>query len=108
MSKYFDLGEYRRKVTSASDEAVTWINRGLIWCYGFNQEEGVRCFLKAIEIDPECAMAYWGVAYASGPFYNKPWDSYGELEREATTQLCHEYAQQAAALIAQASPVERP
>ena len=107
MGKYFDLGEYRREVTSTSEAAVTWFNRGLIWCYGFNQEEGVRCFQKAIDIDPECAMAYWGVAYASGPFYNKPWEWYGDIERVETIALCHEYAHRARQLKPRASAVEQ-
>ena len=107
MGDYFDLGSYRRDITSASEEAVRWFNRGLVWCYGFNQEEGVRCFRKALEIDPECAMAYWGVAYASGPFYNKPWSWYGELERVETIALCHEYAHRARQLMSRTSPVEQ-
>lgn len=107
MHDYFDLGSYRRDISSASDDAKTWFNRGLVWCYGFNQEEGVRCFQKVIEIDPECAMGYWGVAYASGPFYNKPWSWYGEIERVEAIAFCHEYAHRARQLKPRASPVEQ-
>ena len=35
--------------------------------YGFNHEEAVRCFERAVEADPACAMAHWGIAYAIGP-----------------------------------------
>jgi hypothetical protein len=42
MNDYFDLGNYNRNITTSSESAQTWFNRGLIWCYGFNQEEGVR------------------------------------------------------------------
>jgi tetratricopeptide (TPR) repeat protein len=107
MDNYFDLGSYQRDITTTSEEASSWFNRGLIWCYGFNQEEAVRCFEKVIEIDPQCAMGYWGIAYASGPFYNKPWEWYGEKEREQTIPFCHEYALKAAQLKAAVSPVER-
>ncbi len=107
MSDYFDLGEYRREISTSSDEALTWFNRGLIWCYGFNQEEGVRCFEKVVEIDPDCAMGYWGIAYASGPFYNKPWEWYGERERIEMIRLCHEYASKAAQLKQTTSPAEK-
>ena len=31
---------------------------------------------KALEHDPDCAMAHWGIAYAVGPNYNLPWDRY--------------------------------
>jgi tetratricopeptide (TPR) repeat protein len=107
MDDYFDLGSYQRDIATASETAKMWFNRGLVWCYGFNQEEAVRCFEKVIEIDPQCAIGYWGIAYASGPFYNKPWEWYGEQEREQTIPFCHEYAFKAAQLKAGASPVER-
>jgi hypothetical protein len=35
--------------------------------------EAVACFRKALEHDPDCAMAHWGIAYAAGPNYNLPW-----------------------------------
>ena len=106
MSSYFDLGNYSRRISTDNADARTWFNRGLIWCYGFNQEEGVRCFEKVIEIDPDCAMGYWGIAYASGPFYNKPWEWYGEIERIDAIALCREYALKANKLKAGAAPVE--
>jgi hypothetical protein len=36
--------------------------------------EAVACFEKALETDPNCAIAHWGVAYAVGPNYNYPWE----------------------------------
>ena len=107
MNSYFDLGSYSRNVSTDCEDARSWFNRGLIWCYGFNQEEGVRCFEKVIEIDPDCAMGYWGIAYASGPFYNKPWEWYGEIERIDAIALCREYALKASKLKAGAAPVEQ-
>src|SRR5262245_45934056 len=64
MTAYYDLGNYRRTVTTRSSDAQAWFDRGLVWCYGFNHEEAVRCFAKATEADPSCAMAWWGIAYA--------------------------------------------
>ena len=95
MRNYFDLGNYHRQISTSVAEATPWFNRGLIWCYGFNQEESVRCFEKVLELDPGCAMAYWGIAYAEGPFYNKPWGWYGENERVQTIARCHEFARKA-------------
>jgi len=80
LSDYYDLGTYSRPVTTTSREAQLWFNRGLLWRYGFNTEEAVRCFRKAIEHDDRCAMAYWGVSYAYGPRYNKPWEAFEEKE----------------------------
>jgi len=80
MDRYYDLGTYSRPVTTSSQEARRWFDRGLMWCYGYNHEESVRCFAKAAEFDPHCAMAYWGIAYASGCNYNKPWEAFREDE----------------------------
>ncbi|SPQ19921.1 970aee8e-26b8-41a8-8104-c483523fc850 [Thermothielavioides terrestris] len=76
---YYDLGDFHMPVT-ASNEAQTWFNRGLVWTFGFNHEEAVSCFQRAVAADPECAMAYWGIAYALGPNYNKPWGVFDPLE----------------------------
>ena len=70
---YFDLGDFERTITTTSDEAQVWFNRGLNWTYGYNHAEAIACFDKALEHDPECAMAQWGKAYAFGPNYNLPW-----------------------------------
>lgn len=72
MGDYYDLGTHSRPVTTSSAEAQLWFDRGLVWTYAFHHEEAVGCFEKAVEADPECAMAYWGIAYALGPNYNKP------------------------------------
>jgi len=65
----FDLGPHARTISTTSAEAQRWFNLGLNWCNGFNREEGAKCFRKALEFDPECVMAHWGMAYAAGPFY---------------------------------------
>lgn len=54
-------------VTTDVADAQTWFNRGLLWTYGFNHEEAIRCFQLAAMADPDSAMAYWGIAYATGP-----------------------------------------
>ena len=75
MSDYYYLGSYSRAVTTRSAEAQLWFDRGLLWCYGYNHDESVACYRRALEFDPDCAMAYWGIAYASGCNYNKPWEA---------------------------------
>ena len=103
--EYFDLGPYARDVTTTSQEAQTWFDRGLGWTYGYNHEEAVECFRRAIAVDPGCGMAYWGLAYAIGPNYNKPWDLFEPDERAAALGEAH-----AALALAQAltdlAPVE--
>lgn len=70
----YDLGSYTRKITTKSADAQRWFDRGLNWCFGYHHQEAGACFAKALEFDPDCAMAHWGIAYASGPNYNMPWE----------------------------------
>lgn len=90
---HFDLGTHEMPVTTKSSRAQYWFNYGLNWCYGFNQEEGVTCFLKALEYDPACAMAHWGVAYAAGPFYNFAWCDFSDAEANRCTKFCFQHVQ---------------
>jgi hypothetical protein len=54
----FDLGSHSRTISVGSPEAQRWFNLGLNWCFAFNKSEGVKCFRKALEFDPECVMAH--------------------------------------------------
>lgn len=102
----FNLGTHTRPVSTTSVEAQRWFDLGLNWCYGFNREEAIRCFRKALEFDPECVMAHWGMAYAVGPFYNLVWREHGEQEAAASTKLgCHHTAK-ARACASRATRVE--
>src|SRR5712691_8355110 len=107
MSDYYDLGSYARAVTTSSASAQAWFDRGLIWTYSFNHEEAVRCFGRALDHDPDCALAYWGLAYALGPNYNKPWEAFGQGEAPAAISRARAALATAADPARQASPVER-
>jgi len=87
---YYNLGTYTRKITTSDPAAQIWFDRGLIWCYAFNHVEGFKCFQKAIAIDPGCAMAFWGVAYAAGPNYNKAWAIFDEADLRTSTRTCYD------------------
>jgi tetratricopeptide (TPR) repeat protein len=93
----FDLGPHTRTISTTSPEAQRWFNLGLNWCYGFNRQEAIKCFRKALEVDPKCVMAHWGVAYAAGPFYNLAWHEYGKQEADAATKLGCDHILQARA-----------
>lgn len=67
---WYDIGAVHREVTTDSPQAQLWFDRGLALCYGFNHAEALVCFSRAAKVDPDCAMAYWGMAYAHGPNYN--------------------------------------
>ncbi|EME48872.1 hypothetical protein DOTSEDRAFT_67815 [Dothistroma septosporum NZE10] len=83
---YFDLGSYSRRITTRNSSSQLWFNRGLIWCYAFNHEEAIKCFQRALKDDPECIMALWGIAYALGPNYNKPWEAFEENEKKTNLE----------------------
>src|SRR5580765_6073672 len=66
------LGTHTRSIATAKPEAAKYFDQGLMFMFAFNHDEAVRAFRQATEIDPECAMAYWGIALASGVNYNNP------------------------------------
>lgn len=103
----YDLGGHARRVTTRDPAAATWVNRGLVWTFGFNHEEAVACFERALAIDPDCALAHWGIAYALGPNYNKPWEFFAPEEALAVMERARGAAREALRCAAGASPVEQ-
>jgi len=68
------LDLHSHPVTTSSKEAQSFFDQGMTLAYGFNHGEATAFFRHAAELDPECAMCYWGVAYALGPNINAPFD----------------------------------
>ncbi len=66
------LGEISYSVTTANADAQAWFNQGLAHMYNFNHGEAVKSFRQAQTADPDCAMCYWGEAFAHGPNINAP------------------------------------
>ena len=94
------LGDVDLRVSTSNAEAQKFFNQGMAYIYGFNHEEGIRSFKRAAELDPQLAMAYWGIALALGSNYN--------LQADAP-QLKEAYAnlQKAQTLAAKATEHER-
>lgn len=63
-------GPHTRPVVTRSAEARKFFNQGLNFLYAFNHGEAKRSFRAAARLDPECAMAWWGLATANGPHIN--------------------------------------
>ena len=103
---YYDLGEYSRIITTESEDAQRWFDRGLNWIFAFNHGEAVECFRKALEADPRCAMAHWGMAYAMGPNYNLPWHLYDPEGRAQALAGAYDATQLALSKIEHTSPIE--
>ncbi|WP_406389657.1 hypothetical protein [Streptomyces sp. NBC_00887] len=104
---YYDLGTLTRPVSTRSPDAQRWFDRGLVWSYAFHHEEAVTCFESAATADPQCAMAHWGIAYALGPNYNKPWEFFDEADLRRTVERTHAAVERAHALCDGATPTER-
>jgi tetratricopeptide (TPR) repeat protein len=81
---YYDLGSYHRPIETPSPQAQVWFDRGMVWAYAFNHDEAIRCFDRALELDPDLAIARWGVAYSIGPNYNKAWEAFDSVDMAAS------------------------
>ncbi len=92
---YFDLGDYRFAANTQSPAASRWISRGMVWLYGYNHEEAVVCFERAAQEDPQCLMAYWGIAFGIGPNYNKIWEMFAPAERISSLATAHKALEEA-------------
>ena len=58
------------EITCNNDET----RKVFILAYGhmlnYNHEEAIACFQRCTELDPNCAMAWWGIAYCLSSNYN--------------------------------------
>ncbi|MCM2311067.1 MAG: hypothetical protein NDI84_06640 [Steroidobacteraceae bacterium] len=64
------LGTYSFPVTTSHPQVQRWFDQGLMLTYGFNHDAAERSFMKAAELDPDCAMCWWGAALVLGPHVN--------------------------------------
>lgn len=63
---YSEIGPSDIDVTGLTGEARNYFDQGVALLYGFNHAAAVRSFRKARAYAPECAMCWWGEAYANG------------------------------------------
>jgi tetratricopeptide (TPR) repeat protein len=94
------FGDLHHPTSTKNTEAQQFFDQGLRLIYAFNHDEAARSFQKAAALDPNYAMAYWGIAEAVGPNYNDPADD----ERFAAA---HDAIQKAVDLSAPATPSEQ-
>jgi tetratricopeptide (TPR) repeat protein len=94
---YTDLGNHQKAIGTSVPLAQQYFDQGLRLVYGFNHAEAIRSFSRAAELDPACAMCWWGIAYAYGPHVNAGMDSTSGVR-------AYEAAQKAVSLSAKAAP----
>jgi tetratricopeptide (TPR) repeat protein len=94
------LGTFTRPMSSTNREAQAFFDQGFQMMYSFAKPEAVRSFREAWKRDPECAICYWGEAWAWGSYLNAPMNA---------EESPHAYAavQKAVSLRSRAIPQER-
>ncbi len=98
---YEGFSGYARKISTRSPLAQQWFDQGIQLLYGYNHDEAIRSFEMAGKIDPSCAMAWWGSAYARGLHINNP-----EMGEEQS-RLAFAAAEKAVAALDDETPVEQ-
>lgn len=98
--RFDGLGRHHHFITTKWKLAQRYFDQGLTLCYNFNHAEAIRSFEAAARVDTNCAMAWWGVAFAYGPNINAPMD-------DTAVPKAWDALQKAIALKDHASPRER-
>ena len=106
MTDYYDLGSHKRTISTTDSETQKWFDRGLNWMYAFDLELGQRCFKQAIDHDGNCGILYWGLAYTSGCYYNKPWHRMQKDELKSCLKNSYAASRQALQFADRGSTVE--
>jgi tetratricopeptide (TPR) repeat protein len=70
------MGATRMAVTTTSDEARAFFNQGVSQVHSFWFLEAERSFLQAATLDPDMAMAYWGIAVSAAGDHRPTFQSY--------------------------------
>jgi tetratricopeptide (TPR) repeat protein len=63
------MGTTVMQVTTSSDEARKFFNQGVSQIHSFWFLESERSFLQAATLDPDMAMAYWGISVSAAGDY---------------------------------------
>ena len=64
------MGNHTHPITTNDSYVQRYFNQGLTIDFAFNHAESARSFKAAQNLDPNCAMCYWGEALALGPNIN--------------------------------------
>ena len=66
------LGTFSHRISSSNKEAQAFFDQGFQMMYAFAKPEAIRSFREAWKRDPNCAICYWGEAWAWGSYLNAP------------------------------------
>jgi tetratricopeptide (TPR) repeat protein len=94
------LGDHKHAISTKNADTQKLFDQGVNLLFGFNHAEAIRSFREAARLDPNCAICWWGVAFALGTNINLPMTDDAVAPAWAALQ-------KARALEANASPEER-
>ena len=66
------LGDLHHPISTQNPQTQMFFDQGIKLLIGFNHAEAIRSFREGARLDPDCAMCWWGVAFALGPNINLP------------------------------------
>ena len=93
-------GSHEWQISTQNPRAQAYFNQGMQLRWAYNMDEAAQSMAEARRIDPECAMCYWGEAFALGSFLNQ-----GMSAEKAPH--AHAAIERAAALAGNATDLER-
>ena len=94
------LGSYEWTISTDKEQAQAYFKQGMQLRWAFNVNEAARSMAEARRLDPDCAICYWGEAFALGSFLN------GVMSVEKGP-YAHEAIEMAVENVDNASEVER-
>ena len=94
------LGAHTHKISTDNPQTQAFFDQGMNLIFGFNHAEAIRSFREGARLDSNCAMCWWGIAFALGTNINLP------MQPDAVAPAW-EALGKAQALKAHASPAER-
>jgi hypothetical protein len=91
------LGPLHHPVSTRNAMAQAYFDQGMKLVFAFNHEAAIQSFERAAQLDPDLAMAHWGIALALGPNINHPMDATAHKAAYAALQKAIALAPKASA-----------
>lgn len=67
-----EMGDHHFEISTSDTLITRYFDQGIMLTYGFNHAEAERTFRQVAALDPDNAMAWWGIALVQGPNINMP------------------------------------
>ncbi len=87
---YGNLGPHTRPITTSSPLAQAYFDQAKQLTFAYGHSEALPSFKEAQRQDPECAMCFWGEAWANGPYLNSGMDEEEGIAANAAIQRAME------------------